>query len=248
MTKYLFTLALPATADEMRALPPTIEMRTAALDEIRAVTDGTVTIRGHAAVFDSPSVDMGGWYEVIKRGAFRKVLATNPDVRLLVNHEGLPLARTANGTLTLREDATGLAFEADLPDTSLARDVAALLERGDLSQMSFAFRADPESVEWTVDDDGRERREVGRISLLREGSLVTFPAYEATDAEIARSAPAPETETSHQDDVEGQHDGEPVEGTRNDTASTVEDAPAGVTGLFPVAAKRRRFRLAERQL
>jgi HK97 family phage prohead protease len=78
--------------------------------------------------------------ERIAPGAFRKTLTETPDVRLLINHEGLPLARTKNGTLRLKEDDAGLYMDADLPDTQAARDLYTLVERGDVDQMSFAFR------------------------------------------------------------------------------------------------------------
>ena len=50
------------------------------------------------------------------------------------------LGRNQAGTLRLSEDDTGLAYEIDLPDTQAARDVYALIERGDVSQSSFAFK------------------------------------------------------------------------------------------------------------
>ncbi len=174
----------------MDRIPPVVdgdlEARSAPADfEIRSAEDGKVTIAGYAAVFDSPSEDMGNWVEVIKRGAFRKALQGNPDVRLLVNHEGLPLARTKNGTLTLKEDTKGLRFEAELDDTQDARDLAAKLERGDVDEMSFRFRLSLEGREWIFPEgDEPAQRVINEFDELLEVSIVTFAAYPATEVGV----------------------------------------------------------------
>lgn len=154
--------------------------------EVRAAADGSITVSGYAAVFDSPSEDLGGWREVIKRGAFRKVLGDDPDVRLLINHEGMPLARTKPGTLRLKEDTRGLKIEADLPDTQEARDLGTLLERGDVDQMSFRFMLALEGREWFFPEDPEElpTRIIREFSELYDVSVVTFPAYPATEVGV----------------------------------------------------------------
>lgn len=165
-----------------------LEARSAVLSdvEIRKADDGKVTIAGYAAVFDSPSENMGGWVEIIKRGAFRKVLAEKPDVRLLINHEGLPLARTKNGTLRLKEDTKGLRFEADLDDTQDARDLVAKLERKDVDQMSFRFRLSIEGREWVYPEgeDELPQRVIHEFRAMPEISIVTFAAYPATEVGV----------------------------------------------------------------
>lgn len=145
--------------------------------ELRAA-DGSNTLIGYAAVFDTPSVDMG-FTEYVSRGAFTKTLKDGADVRLLVDHEGAPLARTKSGTLRLTEDDRGLRVEADLdPANPLAQTVMSALRRGDMNQMSFAFRTIRD--QWSKDRAVRELREV----QLYDVSVVTFPAYEATVAEV----------------------------------------------------------------
>jgi hypothetical protein len=145
--------------------------------EVRAMGDGTKLI-GYAAVFDSPSEPLP-WTEYVKRGAFTKTINDGADVRLLIDHEGVPLARSTSGTLTLTEDDRGLLVESDLDPTNpdAARLISAL-RRGDISQMSFAFRTIKDS--WNTDRSVRELREV----QLFDVSVVTFPAYEATVAEL----------------------------------------------------------------
>jgi HK97 family phage prohead protease len=117
--------------------------------------------------------------EYVKRGAFSKTLNDGADVRLLIDHEGVPLARTKSGTMRLKEDERGLAVEADLdPMNPDAARVISAMKRGDLSQMSFAFR--------TIKDqfsDDRMVRELREVQLY-DVSVVTFPAYEETVAEI----------------------------------------------------------------
>lgn len=111
--------------------------------EIREVEPGgSWELRGYASTFDTPYMVGGRFEERIAKQAFRATLAAQQDVSLLVNHEGLPLARTSSGTLSLREDAEGLFFQAELEPSD--PDVAALipkLRRGDLSECSFAFKA-----------------------------------------------------------------------------------------------------------
>lgn len=175
---------MPAEEDSVRSVGwvsvQKDEKRTVAYSnmELRAEGENGNTIVGYAAVFDSPSVDMG-FTEYVSRGAFTKTLKDGADVRLLLDHEGAPLARTRSGTLRLSEDERGLKVEADLdPTNPLAQTVLSALRRGDMNQMSFAFRTIRDS--WSKDGSVRELREV----QLYDVSVVTFPAYEATVAEV----------------------------------------------------------------
>ena len=135
-------------------------------------------LSGYAAVFNESSVPLP-FKESIAPGAFRKTLSETPDVRLLINHEGLPLARTKNGTLKLTEDDRGLLIDAELADTTEARDIYKLVGRGDVDQMSFAFRVIRQK--WSED---RSRRVLTEVSLADgDVSVVTYPAYPTTKVE-----------------------------------------------------------------
>jgi HK97 family phage prohead protease len=161
-----------------------IERRTFTVRDVEArqAEDGTMRLRGYAAVFNEASVPMP-FIETIAPGAFRKTLSETPDVRLLINHEGLPLARTKNGTLTLTEDDRGLYMDATIADTSEGRDLYKLVERGDVDQMSFAFRV----IRQKYNDD-RSQRTLTEVSLADgDVSVVTYPAYPTTSVE-AREA------------------------------------------------------------
>lgn len=145
--------------------------------EVRADGDGK-TLVGYAAVFDSPSEPLP-WTEFVRRGAFAKTINDGADVRLLVDHEGVPLARTKSGTLTIREDDKGLLVEAMLDETNPdAARVMSALRRGDVSQMSFAFETVKDS--WSTDKRTRELKEV----KLFDVSVVTYPAYEETMVQL----------------------------------------------------------------
>jgi len=158
---------------------PQIERRTAA--ECRAA-DGGRRLVGRAAVFNA-TADIGPFRERIAPGAFSRALAEGRDVVALVDHEpGALLARTRTGTLRLSEDDRGLAFELDVPDTTLGRDVVALADRGDLGGASFGFLV-PEGGE-RFSGGVRELTEID----LREISVVhAWPAYAATSV-AARAA------------------------------------------------------------
>ena len=141
-------------------------------------------IEGYAAVFGAESVDLGGFREVIHRGAFANSLES-ADVRGLINHDpNLVLGRTRAGTLELREDERGLAFTLYPPDTAAARDLLVSMERGDVDQMSFGFETVRDR--WETDDRGALRHLLE--AQLFDVSVVTFPAYPQTSAEARAMA------------------------------------------------------------
>ena len=139
--------------------------------ELREV-GGSLNLAGWASVTER-AYDMGYYQETIKRGAFGKTLAETPDVQLLLNHEGLPLARTISGTLRLTEDDRGLHVDADLnPEDPDVQRLAPKVQRGDIDQMSFAFRVVRQA--WDDDYENREIAEVnidrGDVSVVNQGA------------------------------------------------------------------------------
>lgn len=152
------------------------EIRMAATTEIQAEGD-TVSVAGYAAVFGEETNVGGMFTEVIERGAFVDAIGRD-DVVFLINHDGLPLARSRAGTLKLTEDDRGLYMEADLDtsDPDVAR-IVPKMRRGDLDKMSFAFSS--ERQEW--DDTGEMPRRIIREASLYDVSIVTTPQYNGTE-------------------------------------------------------------------
>lgn len=148
--------------------------------EHRADANGKMTVTGYAAVFGEVA-DIGGWFhEVVARGAFTDTLRT-ADVRAYFDHDsGRVLGRLSAGTLRLAEDDKGLRVEIDLPDTTDGRDVKTLVERGDISGMSFRFEAIRQEWDETVDPPKRTLLEV----RLGEVSIVSEPAYDGTSVAL----------------------------------------------------------------
>lgn len=140
---------------------------------------------GHAAVFKKKTWigdQRYGFWEQVAPEAFDRALSEEQDVRFLVDHDPSKiLARTLSGTLQLSKDRLGLAVRAELADTTVGRDLAVLLERGDVSSMSFGFTVEGET--WEEQRDGSEIRTITDVNLF-DVSAVTFPAYPQTDASL----------------------------------------------------------------
>ncbi|MCX5570611.1 HK97 family phage prohead protease [Kaistia nematophila] len=155
---------------------PEAEQRSLVLPVERRAEGDTTTVSGYAATFGDVA-DIGGYFkEVLARGAFTKTLQ-KADVRAFFDHDrGRVLGRTTAGTLRLQEDAKGLAVEIDLPDTSDGRDIRTLIERGDISGMSFGFVVLRQ--EW--DESGEIPLRTILEVELREVSIVSEPAYDGT--------------------------------------------------------------------
>lgn len=166
-----------------------VERRTIYVEgiEVRAAnSDGSIGFNGHAAVFNKRANIAGMFEEEFAPGAFSKTIR-EADVRMLINHDPtLVLARTKSGTLRLSEDRKGLVSEADMAPTSYANDLALLMDRGDVSQMSIMFSAIKDS--W--DESSKLPKRTVTEARLFDVSVVTFPAYEGTDASLRSSMDA----------------------------------------------------------
>jgi len=156
---------------EHRATKGQLELRQA--EDTDPVIHGYATVYGHEYdVWGGPPF---GFRETVEVGATARSIKNNDEVYLFFDHEGLPLAATKAGTLTLTSDSRGLYNEAH-PDraSNYSMEIVSRLARGELDAMSFAFEVVDD--EWSDDMMERSIREV----RLYDVSVVSFPANPAT--------------------------------------------------------------------
>jgi HK97 family phage prohead protease len=187
-------------SEKKRDITDIVEVRTSTVEQ-RAAEDGYVTIAGYAATFGTwydvaGGAAAGGWSETIARGAVDKSITEMDDVRMLVNHDGLALARSTAGSLTLRADEIGIYFEATMPTSvQQVRDLVALIEEGAVDQCSWAFMVTRQT--WNADYTERTILE----AKMYDVSVVTYPANPATIVGV-RADDAPVEERNEQPAVE----------------------------------------------
>jgi len=158
--------------------------------QLRARADGGQVIEGYSPVYGRMSEDLGGFVEVIERGAASRRI-TADDIFGLFNHNpsavlgrSNPHAKRGVNTMRLAEDDNGVHYEIDVPDTQLGRDVVTSIERGDITGASFAFTVLEDRLEAT--DSGYPLRRIISLRQMFDTGPVTFPAYPDADAGLRR--------------------------------------------------------------
>ena len=160
------------------------------LNTINSLENESRKVEGYGVVFNSPSVDIG-FIEVIHRGAITEDTIKRSDVLAKFNHnDNQVLARCKNGkgSLYLEVDDKGLKYSFEAPNTQTGNELLEHLQRGDITQSSFAFDVDrnnPESEKWSK-RDGKIYRDIFHINKLYDVSPVWTPAYEATNVSISQ--------------------------------------------------------------
>lgn len=225
--------------------------------EMTEQTSGGFRYRGHAAVFDEvatlseiPGIGMAT--EEIKRGAFRKVLQQPTNIPLTLEHDQSKVLVTTNsGRLQLAEDTRGLAVDADLPNTSLARDLKALVDADVVKGMSFGFVTGPRSTgNWTVERrSGGIHRAITGFKRLIDVCATWDPTYPSATAQFrslaVKYADSPQLlqqilagayPAQLGDGAEGEEEAVPADGVVDD--ATGEPA-SGVAEHRSVAARKR---------
>ena len=175
----------PASESDASAALPELRF-THAQKAAVARSAGGRRIVGYASVFydGTPETEYQLWSDTVERimpGAFDTAIKED-DVRALFNHEPANvLGRTAAGTLALAQDATGLHYEIELPDTHLANDLSVLVGRGDITGSSFAFQVRKQTIIEPKEANEPTVRQIEDVALFDVGP-VTYPAYEQTTA------------------------------------------------------------------
>ena len=140
-----------------------------------------VEISGYVNAVERPSKILhdrsGDFIETVKEGAFKKALARNDNVRVLLNHDrNRDLGGTKDGNLELEEDNIGLRAKAKIYD----KDVIDKARKGDLTGWSFGFT--DRDVDKKYDEKGLLHRAVNDLDLEEVSILdrTRTPAYKGT--------------------------------------------------------------------
>lgn len=151
--------------------------------EIR-IREDCVEIEGYVNAIERNSKPlwsrMGQFVERVCKGAFKRALARNDNVRILLNHDSSrDLGGTKDGNLELCEDAIGLHARACIYDKEVREDALA----GNLVGWSFGFEDTADGVERSIDTDtGLPLRKLRDLNLHEVSILnrAKSPAYEGT--------------------------------------------------------------------
>ena len=129
---------------------------------------GPMTISGVAAHFMRRNSNG----DRFSRGAFDQSLQSFASgaykIPLLNSHAWMDAAQVVGSVTEVSTTRNLLRFKAEMAETQLARDLAALVQGGHLEGISIGFAA----REFSFVDDGRDIAQAD----LREISLVAFPA------------------------------------------------------------------------
>lgn len=149
--------------------------------------NGTPTIEGYFAVFNSIYEIAPGMTESVAQGAFSDTLSG--DIRALTNHDTtLVLGRTKAHTLELKQDEHGLWGKISInPKDADAMNLYERVKRGDVDQCSFGFDIIDEETEFR--DDDTMHWTIKAVKLY-EVSCCTFPAYQETNISARSSEKA----------------------------------------------------------
>ena len=153
--------------------------------ELRALDGESRTIEGYAIRFDEWSVDLGGFYEIIRPTAITQELVDASDIIMNIDHDNerlLARSKQGKGTLQLELRADGLYFKFDAPATANGDELLFNVRAGNLTECSFAFSVGdaPDDDRWYRDEQGTLRREINFIKGLYDTSIVVKAAYPTT--------------------------------------------------------------------
>jgi len=216
---------------ETKEVPKNVERRCLPVDdiELRIVgSDKTPILTGYAAKYNKWSVDLGGFREKIKKGAFDEALE-NSNIMCLKNHDpNLVLGRNTSGTLRLKTNSVGLNFDDDVPDTTTGRDTVEEVRRGDISGCSFSFTIAED--DWKYLEDGTVERTIIKVGEMFDVGPVTFPAYPDTTVsarsldKLKDTIEKRDVATAEETAVEAEETAEVAEEAKEETEETEDPA------------------------
>ena len=144
------------------------------------IKNDTVEIEGYVNAIERKSKPLmsriGQFVERICKGAFKRAIERNDDIRLLLNHDWeRDLGGTKDGNLELAEDNIGLHARATITD----KDVVQKARNGELVGWSFGFT--DREVD-NHDENGMPTRDVKDLDLYEVSILDRSkrPAYDGT--------------------------------------------------------------------
>lgn len=149
-------------------------------------------VSGYACVFEKESVNLGGFTEIIHRGAITQETIEKSDIFANLDHDPtyiIARSRNGKGSLKLSVDDIGLYFEFELPQTEKGNEIRSYLERDEINQCSFCFSLDvndKESQKWSIRNN-TQYREIYKIDKLYDIALVFQPAYEQTSVSLRKA-------------------------------------------------------------
>lgn len=157
------------------------------ISEIRSVEgENSRHIVGYALLFNTPSIQLGDFQEVIKPEALNADILKRSDVLALLNHNisrgVLARSKYGEGSLQLTIDEKGLKYEFDAPNTALGDELLEGIRRGDIANSSFSFLVKQDG--WEETPDGKYLRTIYEFDQLFDVSPVYQPAYDETSVEI----------------------------------------------------------------
>ena len=144
------------------------------------------TVHGTALVFNSWSQDLGGFTEIIKPEAVNEETIQRSDIMANMDHrEDYVMARSkrGNGNLALSLTERGVDFSFEAPETAKGEELLSHIKRGEYDSCSFAFRIAPDGDRWFYEND-QLKREIRKIDILYDISIVYAPAYEETSVDV----------------------------------------------------------------
>lgn len=145
-------------------------------------------IVAYGAVFNSRSVDLGGFTEILLPSAITEETINQSDVLCLLDHSKargvLARSNKGKGSLNLSVDERGLRYEFDAPHTQLGDELLENIQRGEITASSFSFIVGEDYFERNA--DGSITRYISKINRLTDVSPCYHPAYESTSV-VCRS-------------------------------------------------------------